>query len=146
VQRPINILAIDDDEVELDRLRRAFARSRLIAPLYTISDAERGLEMLRSGAVPGPRRLVLSDLHMPRMDGLELLREIRADADLRTIPVVIMTCSSAARDRLAAYELYAAGYIVKPVEFSALVEAITALVHYWEQMELPAQLASLMHA
>ena len=80
--------------------------------------------------------LILLDLNMPRMNGLEFLRELREDPDLRALTVVVLTTSSDERDKIEAYNLNVAGYILKPVTFSAFVEAMSALNKYWSINEL----------
>ena len=88
-------------------------------------------------AIPGPRRLILLDLNMPKMNGLEFLRALRADPALRSLSVVVLTTSDDERDRIEAYNLNVAGYILKPVTFTAFVEAIATLNTYWTINEFP---------
>ena len=93
--------------------------------------------MLRSGEDARGRRLVLLDLNMPRMNGIEFLRELRADPALQRTAVVVLTTSDAGRDQLDAYGLHVAGYLVKPVRFVAFVELMTTLNRYWTLTEIP---------
>ena len=93
--------------------------------------------MLREDRVPPGRRLVLLDINMPRMNGFELLREIRQDPRLSGLAVVILTTSNEQRDRLEAYQLNVAGYLVKPVSSGEFVEVMTTVNKYWTLMELP---------
>jgi CheY-like chemotaxis protein len=84
--------------------------------------------------------VILLDLNMPRKDGRETLEEIKTDPYLRHIPVVVLTTSNAEEDIMRSYNVGAAGYIIKPVKFSGLVEAIKGLMQYWEQVvRLPAK-------
>jgi CheY-like chemotaxis protein len=134
----LHILLVDDDEVDVMNVQRAFKKNNILNPLYVARDGVEALEVLRAnGAMPRERRLVLLDLNMPRMNGLELLRAIREDADLRTITVVVLTTSDDDRDKVEAYNLNVAGYILKPVTFTAFVEAMATLNKYWAINELP---------
>jgi CheY-like chemotaxis protein len=137
--RTTNILLVDDDEIAVANVRRAFEKGKIDNPLFRASDGLEALEMLRGDTVPRERRLVLLDINMPRMDGIEFLRELRADPDpdLRRTAVVVLTTSDAERDRIEAYGLHVAGYLVKPLRFVAFVELMTTLNDYWTLMEMP---------
>jgi CheY-like chemotaxis protein len=87
--------------------------------------------------MPRERRLVLLDLNMPKMNGIEFLRELRADPELHGTPVVVLTTSDDERDRVEAYNLNVAGYILKPVTFMNFVEAMATLNKYWTLVEMP---------
>lgn len=133
----LNILLVEDDEVDVMNVRRAFTTNNIVNPLYVASNGEEALEMLRSGEVPRLRRIVLLDLNMPRMNGIEFLQELRKDSELRSTPVVVLTTSSADRDRTDAYHLNVAGYLVKPVTFVDFCELMATLNKYWSLVELP---------
>ena len=135
--RSLNLLLVDDDDIDVMNVRRAFARARLTNPLYVAGDGIEALRMLRDGSVPPARRLVLLDINMPRMNGIEFLRELRADEALRSTPVVVLTTSAADEDKLNAYELNVAGYLVKPVTFPTFVDVMATLNRYWTLVELP---------
>ena len=135
--RFLNILLVEDDEVDVMNVRRAFRQSRIANPLFVASDGVEALAMLRSGGVPSERRLILLDLNMPRMNGIELLRELRADPALHATPVVVLTTSDDERDRVEAYNLHVAGYLVKPVTFASFCELMVTLNTYWMLVELP---------
>src|SRR4051794_30362724 len=98
--RVTNILLVEDDEIDVMNVRRAFEKGKIESPLFHAEDGLSGLELLRSGAMPRARRLVLLDVNMPRMNGLEFLRELRADPELRGTPVVVLTTSDEERDRV----------------------------------------------
>lgn len=137
--RMIQILLVDDDEIDAMNVRRAFKRNNIANPLYIARDGIEALAMLRDtgpAAIPRERRLVLLDLNMPRMNGLEFLRELRQDTELRHITVVVLTTSDDERDRVEAYQLNVAGYILKPVTFIAFVEAMATLNTYWTISEM----------
>jgi CheY-like chemotaxis protein len=135
--RATNVLLVDDDDVDVMNVRRAFARGKLENPLFYAEDGVVALEMLRDGSVPRERRLVLLDLNMPRMSGIEFLRELRADPELSATPVVVLTTSDEERDRFESYQHHVAGYLVKPVRFVAFVELMSTLNRYWTLMEMP---------
>jgi CheY-like chemotaxis protein len=137
LERTLNILLVEDDQVDVMNVRRAFERNRITNPLYVAGDGIEGLEMLRSGKVPRERRMILLDLNMPRMNGIEFLRELRADRHLLNTPVVVLTTSNDDRDKIDAYKLNVAGYLLKPVTFINFVEVMAALNKYWTLVELP---------
>jgi CheY-like chemotaxis protein len=87
--------------------------------------------------IPSSRRLILLDLNMPKMGGIEFLHELRADPDLKMTPVIVLTTSNQDRDRVEAYQLNVAGYILKPVTFANFAEAMSTLNKYWMLCELP---------
>ncbi len=135
--RTLNILLVDDDEIDVMNVRRAFEKGRITNPLFVAEDGERALEMLRNGEVPSERRIVLLDLNMPRLNGIEFLRVIRADPALRGLPVVVLTTSDDDRDKIDAYDLNVAGYLLKPVTVGTFVEVMAAVNNYWTLVELP---------
>ena len=142
--RVINVLLVEDDEVDVMNVQRAFRKVNITNPLYFASNGLEALDMLRGKngqppTVPPSRRLILLDLNMPKMGGLEFLQELRADPSLRTTPVVVLTTSNQDRDRLEAYNLNVAGYILKPVTFSNFAEVMATLNKYWALCELPNQ-------
>jgi CheY-like chemotaxis protein len=136
-EKMLNVLLVDDDEVDVMNVRRAFRKCGVANPLFVAGNGVEALEMLRRGDVPAERRLVLLDLNMPRMNGIELLRELRADPGLRSTCVVVLTTSNDERDRVEAYGLRVAGYILKPVTFENFCEAVVTLNRYWSLVEMP---------
>ena len=135
--RALHILLVDDDDVDVLNVKRAFAKARVANPLYVAADGVEALRMLKDGSVPPHRRIVLLDLNMPRMNGIELLREIRRDEELRSTCVIVLTTSNDDRDKVEAYNLNVAGYLVKPVTFTTFVDLMATLNKYWTLMELP---------
>lgn len=133
----LNILLVDDDEVDVMTVRRAFTKANIANQLYVATNGIEALEMLRSEGIPTSRRLVLLDLNMPRMNGIEFLREVRADPSLQSLTVVVLTTSNEDRDRVDAYQLNVAGYLLKPVTFAAFADVMATLNKYWTLMEMP---------
>lgn len=133
----LNILLVEDDEVDVMNVKRAFTKSHIVNPLYVAGDGLEAMEMLRSGELPSGRRLVLLDLNMPRMNGIEFLRELRKDPDLSSTSVVVLTTSSNEKDKIEAYNLNVSGYLLKPVTFENFCELMVALNKYWSLVEWP---------
>lgn len=137
MEKSLNILLVEDDQVDVMNVKRAFDRNRIANPLFVAGDGIEALEMLRSGNIPSERRLILLDLNMPRMNGIEFLRALRADDHLQLTPVVVLTTSDDERDKIDAYNLNVAGYLLKPVTFVNFVETMAALNKYWTLVEMP---------
>lgn len=135
--RALNILLVDDDDIDVLTVQRAFRKNNIANLLMVASDGVQALEMLRNGAVPPENRIILLDINMPRMNGIEFLRELRADPALSSATVVVLTTSNEDRDRIQAYELNVAGYMLKPVTFTSFVESMAMLDKYWTLMEFP---------
>ncbi len=136
-ERMLNILLVEDDEVDVMNVRRAFEKNHVSNPLYVAGNGLEALEMLRGDAVPRERRLILLDLNMPKMNGIEFLEALRADADLACTPVVVLTTSNDDQDKIDAYNLNVAGYLLKPVTFNNFCERMAALDKYWTLVEMP---------
>jgi CheY-like chemotaxis protein len=140
----ITILLADDDPDDRKLTQDAFAENRLANILHCVEDGEELMDYLhrrgkydnlRGESLPG---LILLDLNMPRKDGREALKEIKADPELRRIPIVVLTTSKAEEDILRTYDLGVNSYVTKPVTFKSLVELIKVLGRYWfEVVELP---------
>lgn len=141
-EKKIHILLVEDDEVDVMNVQRAFKKSNILNPLYMAANGLEALAVLRQEneiepAMPQSRRLILLDLNMPKMNGIEFLRELRQDESLRSIPVIVLTTSNEDRDKVEAYNLNVAGYILKPVTFSNFVEVMSTLNRYWMLSEIP---------
>jgi CheY-like chemotaxis protein len=140
--KKIHILLVEDDEVDVMNVRRAFKKNNIVNPLYIAANGLEALAMLRGEAgsepsIPAERRLILLDLNMPKMNGIEFLRELRLDRKLRSIPTIVLTTSNEDRDKVEAYNFNVAGYILKPVTFSNFVEVMATLNKYWMLSEIP---------
>ena len=136
----VNLLLVEDDEVDVQGLKRAFAKSRIGNPITVARDGIEALEILRGEngqAKLAKPHLILLDLNMPRMNGLEFLEAIRADEDLKTSVVFMITTSKAEEDKARAYEKNVAGYIVKQDPANTFMQAVALLEHYWKIVELP---------
>ena len=133
--RALNILLVD--EVDVMTVKRAFQKANITNRLFVASNGVEALEMLRSGSIPPSRRLILLDLNMPRMNGLEFLREVRSDPALAALTVVVLTTSNEDRDRVDAFQLNVAGYLLKPVTFHTFADVMATLNKYWTLMEMP---------
>ena len=139
--KPVTFLLVEDDEVDIQAMQRTFARMRLANTLLIARDGVDGLDMLRGAdgraALERPY-IVLLDLNMPRMGGIEFLEVLRADPVLTGTVVFVLTTSAEERDRVAAYQKHVAGYIVKQdLGGEGLSKAIDMLDHYWRVVELP---------
>ncbi|WP_020670796.1 response regulator [Amycolatopsis nigrescens] len=123
----IDILLVEDDPGDVLMTKEAFEHHKIRNSLHVVSDGVEALQFLRREApyedAPRPG-LVLLDLNLPRKDGREVLAEIKATADLRTIPVVVLTTSEAEEDILRSYDLHANAYVAKPVDFERFVEVV----------------------
>ena len=136
-EKQLNILLVEDDDIDVMTVQRAFRKNNISNPLKVAGNGQEALEMLRGGEIPPFNRIILLDINMPRMDGIEFLRELRADPELRSTTVVVLTTSNEDRDRVQAYELNVAGYLLKPVTFVNFVEIMAMLNKYWTLMEFP---------
>jgi CheY-like chemotaxis protein len=136
-EKLLNILLVEDDEVDVMNVRRAFVKNHITNPLFVATNGVDALEQLRGGKIPRDRRIVLLDLNMPQMNGIEFLREVRKDPELKLLPVVVLTTSNDERDRIEAYNLNVAGYLLKPVTFANFCDVMAALNKYWALVELP---------
>ncbi len=137
----INILLIEDDDVDVMNVQRAFKKGNITSPLHVARHGLQGLEMLRGNStapatISTEHLLILLDVNMPKMNGIEFLQALRADPKLKSIPVVMLTTSNEEKDRFSAYNLNVAGYIIKPVVFSAFVEMMATLNKYWTLCEM----------
>jgi CheY-like chemotaxis protein len=144
--KPIIILMADDDEDDRMLTAEALEESRLSNQIYFVENGEEALDYLyRRGRYEDPKLsprpgLILLDLNMPKKDGRETLREIKADPQLRRIPVVVLTTSKAECDVYRSYDLGANTYIAKPVTFDSMVEVMKILGNYWFTLvELPPE-------
>jgi CheY-like chemotaxis protein len=130
------LLLVEDDEVDAMNVQRAFRGSETVT-VVRAGDGVDALEMLRTGNLSRDRLLIVLDLHMPRMNGIEFLREVRGDPDLRRLPVVMLTTSDDEQDVLDAYDLNVAGYLIKPATREQLFQSMKLIEAYWTALQMP---------
>ena len=130
------ILLVEDDDIDAMSVERAFKKLRIANPIIRAKDGMIALELLKNGTVTKPY-IMLLDLNMPRMGGLELLTELRNDENLKNSVVFVLTTSKDDEDKLAAYNQNIAGYIVKEKLQHGFDELVKLLDHYWRLVELP---------
>jgi len=134
---PLGILLVEDNLDHSELIMRSFQDHRVVNKISHVADGEEALDyLLRRGKYADPRKsprphVILLDLRLPKVDGLEVLREIKMDEGLRHIPVVILTSSAAERDVAEAYEHHANSYLVKPVDFGKFTVLMSDLGFYW---------------
>jgi CheY-like chemotaxis protein len=131
----IHLLLVEDDDLDVMNVHRALSQASEIASITVARDGIDALKMLRSGALPLERLVVVLDLRMPRMSGLDLLKELRADPRFRRLPNVVLTTSDDPHDRDAAFCLGVAGYFVKPAAPSRFRQIMDAMRGYWSVAE-----------
>ncbi len=130
------ILLVEDDRVDVMTVERALKELKVTNPLVCSINGEEALEYLRDESSKKPC-VILLDLNMPKMNGTEFLKVVKADDVLKKIPVVVLTTSSEEQDVVESFNLSVAGYIVKPTDYKKFVEAIRAIDLYWTLSELP---------
>jgi CheY-like chemotaxis protein len=130
------VLLVEDDVVDRLVVKRAFKDLDLGNPIEVAINGEAALAYLRNPEHPRPC-FILLDLNMPRLSGLEFLKAVKADEELKAIPVVVLTTSRDEQDRQESFRLGVAGYLVKPVEYERFIEMVRTLTNYWALSEVP---------
>jgi CheY-like chemotaxis protein len=136
----ISIVIVDDDDVDVRAVQRGLRQQRIVNPVFVAKDGQQGLDMLRgdSGQTRIPRpSLILLDLNMPRMTGLEFLEELRADPELADNIVFVLTSSDAEQDKIAAYRHHVAGYVVKSEAGVSFLKAVQMVQQYVLCVQFP---------
>jgi two-component system, chemotaxis family, response regulator Rcp1 len=135
--RPVEILLVEDNPDDIDLTVEAFKESSTVSRLHVVEDGVQALAFLRRqgnySSAPRPN-LILLDLNLPRKSGYEVLQEVKADPELRQIPVVVLTTSSADNDVLRSYELAANCYITKPVDLDAFLSVVRVVDRFWRDV------------
>jgi CheY-like chemotaxis protein len=140
--KPVNILLVEDDRIDAKAFLRAMEAVRINNPVTVAKDGVEAWEALTgcNGGEPFPRpNIVVMDINMPRMSGLELLRRIRADKSLRDLVVFVLTTSNDDQDKFEAYNLNVAGYMLKSDMANSFVKAVEMIDRFWRVVELPAE-------
>lgn len=130
------MLLVEDDAIDRMTVERALKEIRVTNRLDMVGNGEEALEFLRDSGREKPG-IILLDLNMPRMNGIEFLKVVKADEELRRIPVIVLTTSKDEQDRVDSFNLGVAGYMVKPVGYMQFVEVVKAIDLYWTLSELP---------
>lgn len=130
----VNILLVEDDSIDAKAFVRAMRKLKIGNPVVHAKDGVDGLEKLRTMARPN---LVILDINMPRMNGLEMLKEIRTDEKLRDTIVFVLTTSNDEEDKFEAYNLNVAGYMLKSDMGNSFVRAVSLVDNYWRVVEFP---------
>jgi CheY-like chemotaxis protein len=132
--QPVDVLLVEDDEGDALMTREAFEFYKIRNTLHVVTDGEQALQFMRRQGrfADAPRPgLILLDVNLPRVSGLEVLAELKGDPDLRVIPIVMLTTSQAEEDILRSYKLHANAYVSKPVDFEHFIEAIRQIDNFF---------------
>ena len=135
----VELLMVDDDELDVELFKRSLKAQRIANPMSCCNNGEDALEFLKARNASKNRTplIVLMDINMPRMNGIECIRKIREDQDLKKTVIFVMTTSEDDRDVLESYKLNVAGYLVKGKLGESFIDGITMLDQYWRVVELP---------
>ena len=131
-----SILLVEDDRVDAMTVKRAFKEIHITNPLEIVGNGAEALSFLRNSENKKPC-IILLDLNMPKMNGIEFLRIVKQDEKLRRIPVVVLTTSEEEQDKVESFDLGVAGYMLKPVDYKKFVEVVRAIDLYWMWNKLP---------
>ncbi len=132
-----SILLLEDDEIDVTAIKRALKELNIKNPLIVCENGAKGLEWLRANLNALPA-VILSDIDMPVMNGLEFLDKLKHDPDLLKIPVVILSTFREESDRAKAFKLGVAGYMIKPVDAGKYLSVMETIAAYWRTSELPS--------
>ena len=137
----IQFLLIEDDQVDAQDIQRTFKKNKIANPLHLALNGLEALNMLRGEndvkkLEPMPT-IILLDINMPKMNGIEFLKELRSDPKLKSLLVFVLTSSNDERDKIDAYKLNVAGYILKPLKFAEFAQSVSVLNLYWALLEFP---------
>jgi CheY-like chemotaxis protein len=127
--RPIVVLLVEDDPGDVVLIQEAFEHNKVRNHLHVVGDGVEAMAFLRESAERPD--LILLDLNLPRKDGREVLAEVKGDAALRSIPVVVLTTSKAEEDILRSYDLHANAYVTKPVDFNRFIEVVRQIDEFF---------------
>ncbi len=141
LDKAINLMLVDDDEIDIKDLQRTFKKNKINNPLHVATNGVEALNKLlgqngEKKLKPTPQIIIL-DINMPKMNGIEFMQNIRTNKKLKSLLIFILTTSNNEKDKIDAYNLNVAGYIVKPFQISDFMEIISSLHHYWNLLEFP---------
>lgn len=142
MKKGVPILLVEDDDVDAENVARALKRNRITNPLFITQNGEEALSFLcHENKYESPEKfprpgIILLDLNMPVMDGIEFLRIIKGDDNFKTIPVVVLTTSQEENHRVESFRLGVAGYIIKPVDLDNFVKVVKTIDLYWTLSEI----------
>jgi len=138
--KAVTIVLVEDDDIDAEGLNRAFKKNRIANPIVRAKDGVEALGLLRAEegfeTIKGPI-ILLVDLNMPRMNGIELITEIRKDSELKKLIVFVLTTSKSDEDRFKAYDLNVAGYVIKENVGKDFLDMISMIDHFWKIIEFP---------
>ncbi len=138
--KPVNILLVEDDSIDVKAFQRAMKKLKIGNPIHVCSDGAEGFEYLEKTFDENPEdapSLVIMDINMPRMNGIELLEKIRDDQRMRHLVVFMLTTSNDDKDKFEAYNLNVAGYMLKSDMGSSFIRAVELVDNYWRVVEFP---------
>lgn len=133
-----SILLVEDDVVDAMTVKRALNEIKVTNPLHIVGNGEEALDFLKNlkNDLPG---IILLDLNMPKMNGIEFLRVMKTDNSIKRIPVIVLTTSKEEQDKIDSFNLGVAGYMIKPVDYLQFVETMRTIDMYWTLSELPGE-------
>ena len=134
-QKLVNILLVEDDEVDVMNVKRAFSKNNIKNPLFVAGNGIEALEMLENQIIP-LQKIIILDINMPKMNGIEFLKVMRENEKLKNISVFVMTTSNEDSDKINAYNLNVAGYILKPLSFEKFLTSVATLKNFWQLCEM----------
>jgi CheY-like chemotaxis protein len=141
IGKPVEILLVEDNKGDFGLIEEVFEEAKIRNNIHVAEDGEEAVLYLRGeGKSPGSRRpdLILLDLNLPKKDGREVLKELKEDSNLKNIPVIVLTTSTAENDILRAYELHVNAYVTKPIDFNEFMKVVGSIVNFWlEIVQLP---------
>jgi len=143
VGKPLELLIVEDNAGDVGLIEEVFEEAKNNNNIHVAEDGEEAVLYLRGeGKFSGSKRpdLILLDLNLPKKDGREVLREIKEDSNLKNIPVIVLTTSTAEKDILRAYDLHANAYVTKPLDFNQFLTVVESIVNFWlEIVQLPSK-------
>ena len=143
IGKPVEILLVEDNKGDVGLIEEVFEEAKIKNSLHVAEDGEEAMLYLRREgkflSSPHPD-LILLDLNLPKKDGREVLKEIKKDSNLKNIPLIVLTTSTADKDILRAYDLHANAYITKPIDFNEFIKVVESIVNFWlEIVQLPSK-------